>query len=89
MSGLLYTDVKNPVYWDAKRQTIKCDVKFENFDSYMPYCAAASDTQTHGQALYEELISGKWGDIAPFAGNELDLSAPPETAASANVVKDE
>ncbi|HAN6552322.1 TPA: DUF4376 domain-containing protein, partial [Escherichia coli] len=32
----------------------------------IPYTATQEDTETTGQQIWEELQSGKWGEIAPF-----------------------
>ena len=45
---------------------IDCDVLFEGVDEALPYTATADDTAPTGQRIWEELQSGKWGEIAPF-----------------------
>ena len=46
--------------------SIDCDVLFEGVDEALPYTATADDTAPTGQRIWEELQSGKWGEIAPF-----------------------
>ncbi|EFA3496005.1 DUF4376 domain-containing protein [Escherichia coli] len=45
---------------------IDCDVLFEGVDEALPYTATADDTAPTGQQIWQELQSGKWGEIAPF-----------------------
>ena len=45
---------------------IDCDVLFEGVDEVLPYTATADDTAPTGQQIWQELQSGKWGEIAPF-----------------------
>ncbi|HCN6450507.1 TPA: DUF4376 domain-containing protein [Escherichia coli] len=46
--------------------SIDCDVLFEGVDEALPYTATADDTAPTGQQIWQELQSGKWGEIAPF-----------------------
>ena len=45
---------------------IDCDVLFEGMEDPAPYTATPDDTATTGQQIWQELQSGKWGNIAPF-----------------------
>ncbi|EHI6876454.1 DUF4376 domain-containing protein [Escherichia coli] len=39
---------------------------FEGETEFVPYTAMQDDTALTGQRIWEELQSGKWGEIAPF-----------------------
>ncbi|EER2015339.1 DUF4376 domain-containing protein [Escherichia coli] len=39
---------------------------FEGMEDPLPYTATPEDTATTGQQIWQELQSGKWGEIAPF-----------------------
>ncbi|MGG5040464.1 DUF4376 domain-containing protein [Escherichia coli] len=43
-----------------------CEVLFEGETEFVPYTAMQDDTAPTGQRIWEELQSGKWGEIAPF-----------------------
>lgn len=45
---------------------VDCEVLFEGEREFVPYTAMQDDTAPTGQRLWEELQSGKWGEIAPF-----------------------
>ena len=45
---------------------IDCDVLFEGMDEALPYTATADDSALTGQQVWQELQSGRWGEIAPF-----------------------
>ncbi|EHY7586412.1 TPA: DUF4376 domain-containing protein [Escherichia coli] len=45
---------------------VDCEVLFEGETEFVPYTAMQGDTAPTGQRIWEELQSGKWGEIAPF-----------------------
>ena len=45
---------------------IDCEVLFEGMSEAVPYTATPDDTATTGQQIWQELQSGKWGEIALF-----------------------
>lgn len=57
-------EIQNPRY--LENGAIDCEVLFEEMDDPIPYTATAEDTATTGQQIWQELQSGKWGEIAPF-----------------------
>ncbi|WP_171935562.1 DUF4376 domain-containing protein [Escherichia coli] len=59
---------------------IDCDVLFEGMEELIPYTATAEDTAETGRQIWQELQSGKWGEIAPF-------SVTPELIAAAKAAK--
>ena len=59
---------------------IDCDVLFEGMEEPIPYTATAEDTAETGRQIWQELQSGKWGEIAPF-------SVTPELIAAAKAAK--
>ena len=60
--------------------TIDCDVLFEGMDEALPYTATADDTAPTGQQIWQELQSGRWGEITPF-------TVTPEMLAAAKAAK--
>ncbi|EFC1574813.1 DUF4376 domain-containing protein [Escherichia coli] len=78
MNGKKIKEIKN-----ARRLengAIDCEVLFEGMEDFIPYTATAEDTATTGQQIWQELQSGKWGEIAPF-------SVTPELIAAAKDAK--
>ncbi|MXC87340.1 DUF4376 domain-containing protein [Escherichia coli] len=57
-------DIKNAHYLESG--AIDCEVLFEGMDDPVPYTATPEDTAKTGQQIWQELQSGKWGEIAPF-----------------------
>ena len=45
---------------------VDCEVLFEGETEFVPYTAMQDDTALTGQRIWDELQSGKWGEIAPF-----------------------
>lgn len=60
--------------------TIDCDVLFGGMDEALPYTATADDTAPTGQQIWQELQSGRWGEITPF-------TVTPEMLAAAKAAK--
>ena len=56
--------ILNPRYLESG--AINCEVLFEGMEKVLPYTATKDDTAQTGQRIWEELQSGKWGEIAPF-----------------------
>lgn len=61
-----YTSVTQPRYASADRKDIACLVLFEGMDSPAPFIAHMNDPEAHGQQLYAELTSLKYGQIAAY-----------------------
>ncbi|MFR0377192.1 DUF4376 domain-containing protein [Escherichia coli] len=64
MNGIKIKEIKN-----ARRLengAIDCEVLFEGMDEVVPYTATPEDTAETGRKVWQELQSGKWGEIAPF-----------------------
>ncbi|MGL4925610.1 MAG: DUF4376 domain-containing protein [Plesiomonas shigelloides] len=57
---------------------IECEVRFEGMDDDITYTATADDTAQTGQAVWQALHSGQWGDITPFAVTAEMIAAAKE-----------
>ena len=71
-------EITSPRYTESG--AIDCDVLFEEMEAPVPYTATPDDTAKTGQQIWQELQSGKWGEIAPF-------TASPELIAAAKDAK--
>ncbi len=54
---------------------IDCGVLFDGMDEAVPYTATATDTAETGQRVWQELQSGRWGEITPFTVTSEILEA--------------
>ncbi|EEH0841327.1 DUF4376 domain-containing protein [Salmonella enterica subsp. salamae serovar 13,22:z:-] len=57
-------EITNPRYTESG--AIDCDVLFEGVEDAIPYTATPDDTASTGKQIWQELQSGKWGEVAPF-----------------------
>ncbi|CAD5750931.1 putative phage tail fiber protein [Escherichia coli] len=57
---------------------IDCEVLFEGETEFVPYTAMQDDTAMTGQYIWDELQSGKWGEITPFTVTPELLAAARE-----------
>ncbi len=71
-------EITSPRYTESG--AIDCDVLFEGMEAPVPYTATPDDTAKTGQHIWQELQSGKWGEITPF-------TASPELIAAAKDAK--
>ncbi|EHJ6419243.1 DUF4376 domain-containing protein [Salmonella enterica subsp. enterica serovar Chester] len=71
-------EITNPRFTESG--AIDCDVLFDGYEYYVPYTAAADDSAETGQRVWQELQSGKWGEISPF-------TVTPEMLAAAKAAK--
>ncbi|AND12241.1 TPA: tail fiber assembly protein [Proteus mirabilis] len=44
---------------------VECEVKFSEFDNFIPYFALSDDCELLGREVYQKCISGDYGDILP------------------------
>ena len=59
-------NVKNPIYINASGNAINCNVLFEGFSDYLPFNATSYDPEPYGVELYNQLVAGVWGPVAPY-----------------------
>ncbi|TJP95527.1 DUF4376 domain-containing protein, partial [Escherichia coli] len=59
---------------------VDCEILFSGMNEYLPYTATPDDTAVTGQEIWQEVQSGKWGEIATF-------SVTPELIAAAKDAK--
>ncbi|EGV9179078.1 DUF4376 domain-containing protein [Salmonella enterica subsp. enterica serovar Stanley] len=45
---------------------VDCEVLFSDLPNFLPYTATSTDSAETGRRVWQELQSGKWGDIVPF-----------------------
>ncbi|HAF2409446.1 TPA: DUF4376 domain-containing protein [Salmonella enterica] len=73
------TDAKNGRYGESG--TIMADVRFDDLTAadgtplYLPYIATKNDSEPYGVKLYNDLVSGKYGQIAPFTATSEMIQA--------------
>ncbi|MGT3194347.1 DUF4376 domain-containing protein [Yersinia enterocolitica] len=69
-------EIKNARYLESG--AIDCEVLFEEMEEYLPYTATETDTAETGQIIWQTLIQGEYGDIAPFEVTPTMLQAAKE-----------
>lgn len=63
---------KNPKWIDEEHSKIDLTVKFEKFNTELPFTASADDIEEHGRVLFDLANSGEFGEIAEY------VPPPPE-----------
>lgn len=77
--------VQSAVYASPAGDVINCHVEIEGL-GLVPFSASKNDPEAHGRQLYDELVAGKWGDIAAFTPPDENEIAS-RTAAAAQALK--
>lgn len=66
----VFEKVKNPVYADAEKKLINCEVIFPALgDEYVPFTASADDGEAHGREIYAQCVAGKWGKVKDYVAS--------------------
>ncbi len=63
-------DIRNAHYLVSG--LIECEVLFSGWADYLPYTPMETDTAETGRQVWQELQSGKWGEIAPYEPTQED-----------------
>jgi hypothetical protein len=58
--------VENPQFANESLTLINCNVKFAEFDNFLPFTASGSDPMQYGRQIYANLVNGVYGPIAPY-----------------------
>lgn len=58
--------LENPIYMAEDLSSIDCTITFDTFGVPLPFTASLHDPEPHGIQIYEDLVSGKYGPIAPY-----------------------
>jgi hypothetical protein len=62
-----YANVKNPKWFNAEQSLIDCEVDFVDLvEEYVPFTASPNDSTEHGRNIYQQLVNGNFGTIAPY-----------------------
>ncbi len=64
MSIRIIKSIRNAHY--LENGAIDCEVLFGGEEDYVLYTAVQGDTAPTGQQIWQELQSGRWGEITPF-----------------------
>lgn len=70
----ILTSVSNPQWANAEHTAINCEITTSQFgDEVLPFTASQNDVESHGRAIFADIVAGKYGPIAEYV-------APPESA---------
>jgi hypothetical protein len=62
--------VRNPVWTNSEKTSINCLIKTNHLKEEVPFTASLFDSEEHGIKLFNELISGKYGEILEFPNSK-------------------
>lgn len=66
------TSLTNPRWANATQTAIDCEITTSQFGGeVLPFTASQADVETHGRAIFADIVAGTYGPIAEYV-------APPE-----------
>lgn len=65
--------VLNPVYANDVGNSIVCMVKFSHLPEAVPFGATSYDTEEYGVQLFNSLVAGDFGLIAPYVDTVIPV----------------
>lgn len=61
------TSVSNPQWANAEHTAIDCEITTSQFgDEVLPFTASPNDVESHGRAIFADIVAGKYGSIAEY-----------------------
>lgn len=69
---MIIETVSNPIWADKDHTYFNVDVKFEEFDSVIPFTANPLDTEEHGLLIYSEGLKGTYGTILSYVPPSIE-----------------
>lgn len=63
----ILTSLKNPIWANAEHTAIDCQITTSQFnDEVLPFTASQNDVEPHGRAIFSDIVSGAYGQIAEY-----------------------
>ena len=60
------TSIKDPVWVNDEQTAINCIITLNEFGGQeLPFTACSYDVEEHGRIIFQELVDGRYGPIAP------------------------
>lgn len=75
MATFTVVSVTNPIYTNQDQTGIDAMVQFAELSNPVPFHATSYDTEAHGIQLYNDLKSGKYGEVAPYVFDPVAVAA--------------
>ena len=63
----ILTSLTNPRWVNLEQTAIDCEITTSQFGAeVLPFTASANDIEAHGPAIFADIVSGKYGEIAEY-----------------------
>lgn len=77
------TSVTNPVWANAEHTAIDCLITTSQFGSeVLPFTADQNDVEAHGRGIFDDLVAGRYGEVAPYVAPPNPENNQPTTTGS-------
>jgi hypothetical protein len=61
------TSLSNPIWSNAEKTRIDCQITTSQFGAeILPFTADQFDVETHGRAIFADIVAGTYGPIAEY-----------------------
>ena len=78
----ILTSLTNPRWSNAAHTTIDCEITTSQFGSeILPFTADLNDVESHGRAIFADIVAGKYGPIAEYVPPPpiLEITGTPQS----------
>jgi hypothetical protein len=81
------TSLLNPCWSNAGHTAIDCNISTSQFgDELLPFTADKNDVELHGRAIFADIVSGKYGQIAEYVAPPTSETAVQPTVTGAQTL---
>ena len=61
------TSLVNPRWVNSEHTAIDCEITTSQLgDEVLPFTASKYDVEAHGRGIFEDIVAGKYGEIAEY-----------------------
>jgi hypothetical protein len=72
------TSLSNPRWANAEQTAIDCEITTSQFgDEVLPFTASATDVESHGRAIFSDIVEGKYGQINKYIASQTPIISTP------------
>lgn len=72
MKALTFIEARNPEYSSENNSTIDIEVKWREFDEWLPFTASLSDEWPQGPYLFRRAEKGDFGKVKAYTPKQED-----------------
>lgn len=77
----ILTSLTNPQWANAEHTAIDCQITTSQFgNEVLPFTASQIDVESHGRAIFADIVAGTYGSIAEYVPVPVPVQLPVDEA---------